>query len=73
MHNIDVMHQEHNVGERILSTCMSFIDKTKDNQKVRNDLAQLCNWPTHELKSSGSKPWAHFFKHKERKEILIWL
>jgi hypothetical protein len=43
MHNINVMHQEHNVGESILSTCMGFTDKTKDNQKARNDLAQLCN------------------------------
>jgi hypothetical protein len=32
MHNINVMHQERNVGESILSTCMSFADKTKDNQ-----------------------------------------
>jgi hypothetical protein len=43
MHNIDVMHQEHNVGESILSTCMSFTDKTKDNHKARKDLALLCN------------------------------
>jgi hypothetical protein len=35
MHNIDVMHQERNVGESILSTCMSFADKTKDNHKTR--------------------------------------
>jgi hypothetical protein len=43
MHNINIMHQEHNVGESILSTCMAFADKTKDNHKVRKDLAQLCN------------------------------
>jgi hypothetical protein len=35
MHNIDAMHQERNVGESILSTCMDFTDKTKDNQKAR--------------------------------------
>jgi hypothetical protein len=39
MHNFDVMHQEHNVGEIILSTCMAFTDKTKDNHKIRKDLA----------------------------------
>jgi hypothetical protein len=39
MHNIDVMHQEHNVGESILITCMAFTDKTKDNHKARKDLA----------------------------------
>jgi hypothetical protein len=43
MHNIDDMHQECNVGESILSTCMTFADKTKDNHKAMKDLAQLCN------------------------------
>jgi hypothetical protein len=46
MHNIDVMHQERNVGESILSTCMAFVEKTKDNHKTRKDLAQLCNQPS---------------------------
>jgi hypothetical protein len=74
MHNIDVMHQEHNVGESILSTCMTFADKTKDNQKARKDLTQLYNRPSIELKSSGGKPRAPFcLKPKERKEVLIWL
>jgi hypothetical protein len=43
MHNIDVVHQEHNVGESILSTCMCFTDKIKDNHKAKKDLALLCN------------------------------
>jgi hypothetical protein len=74
MHNIDVMHQEHNVGESILSTCMAFMDKTKDNHKLGKDLAQLCNRPSLELKSSDGKPRASFcLKPKERKEVLIWL
>jgi hypothetical protein len=68
------MHQEHNIGESILSTCMTFTDKTKDNHKVRKDLAQLCNRLSLELKSSGSKPQTQFcLKPKERKEVLIWL
>jgi hypothetical protein len=46
MHNIDVMHQEHNVGEIILSTCMSFTDKTKDNHKAIKDLALIYNRPS---------------------------
>jgi hypothetical protein len=46
MHNHDIMHQERNIGESILSTCMSFTNKTKDNHKVRRDLAQICNQPT---------------------------
>jgi hypothetical protein len=43
MHNIDIMHHEHNIGESILTTCMALVDKTKDNHKARKDLAQLCN------------------------------
>jgi hypothetical protein len=74
MHNIGVMHQEHNVGESILSTCMSFMDKTKDNHKARKDLALLCNRPSLELKSHGGKPRAPFYlKARDRKEVLIWL
>jgi hypothetical protein len=74
MHNIDVMHQERNVDERILSTCMTFVDKIKDNHKARKDLAQLCNRPSLELKFGGSKPRVPFcLKPKERKEVLIWL
>jgi hypothetical protein len=60
MHNIDVIHHEHNVGESILSTCMDFAEKIKDNHKARKDLAQLCNRPCLELKSSGGKPRAPF-------------
>jgi hypothetical protein len=74
MHNINVMHQERNVGERILSTCMSFTDKTKDNHKARKDLAPLCNRPSLELKSRSGKPRAPFcLKARDKKEVLIWL
>jgi hypothetical protein len=74
MHNIDVMHQERNVGESILSTCMSFTDKTKDNHKARKDLALICNRPSLELKSHGGKPRAPFcLKDRDRKEVLICL
>jgi hypothetical protein len=60
MHNIDVMHQECNLGESILSTCMYFADKIKDNHKTRKNLALLCNRPSLELKSHGGKPLRHF-------------
>jgi hypothetical protein len=74
MHNINVMHQEHNIGESILSTCMAFTNKTKDNQNARKDLSQLCNRPSLELKPSGGKAHTSFcLKPKERKEVLIWL
>jgi hypothetical protein len=46
MHNINVMHHECNMGESIISTCMGFSGKTKDNRKARQDLAELCNHPS---------------------------
>jgi hypothetical protein len=58
MHNLDIMHEECNVGESIISTCMSFTDKTKDNHKARRDLAQICNRSTPELNERGGKPRA---------------
>jgi hypothetical protein len=74
MHKIDVMHKEYNVGESILSTRMSFMDKTKDNHKTMKDLALHCNRPILELKSRGGKPRAPFcLKARDRKEVLIWL
>jgi hypothetical protein len=67
MHNINTMHQEHNVGESILSTCMAFAEKIEDNHKARKDLAQLCNRLSLELKSSGGKPHVPFcLKPKEK-------
>jgi hypothetical protein len=49
MHNIDVMHQERNIGESIISTCMSLMGKTKDNINAQKDLANLYRCPTLEL------------------------
>jgi hypothetical protein len=71
MHNIDVMHQERNMDESIISTCMSFRGKTKDNKKARQDLAELCNRPSLELKVNGGKPHASFcLKSQQRKEDM---
>jgi hypothetical protein len=61
MHNIDVMHQERNVGESILSTCMNLGNKTKDNIKARKDLEKLCNRPTQELDENGKKATCFIF------------
>jgi hypothetical protein len=60
MPNINVMHQECNMGESIISTCMCFLGKTKYNRKTRKDLVELCNCPTLELKEIGGKPCALF-------------
>jgi hypothetical protein len=34
MHNIDIMHQERNIVESIVSTCLDIMGKTKDNFKA---------------------------------------
>jgi hypothetical protein len=74
IHNIDVMHHERNMGESIISTCMGFPGKTKDNMKARQDLTELCNHPSLELKVNGDKPRASFcFKPQQRKEIMRWM
>jgi hypothetical protein len=41
MHNIDVMYQERNMGESIISTCMGLPGNSKDNINARKDLAEL--------------------------------
>jgi hypothetical protein len=71
MHNVDVIHHERNMGESIISTYMGFLGKTKDNRKARQDLVELCNHPSLELKVNGGKPWASFcLKHQHRKEVM---
>jgi hypothetical protein len=53
-HNIDLMHQEHNVVESIIRMCFDFTGQTKDNIKVRRDLAELCDHPHLKLKQNPS-------------------
>jgi hypothetical protein len=55
-HNNDVMHQECNMGENIISTCMSFPGKIKDNMNARKDLAELYNHSSLKLEVTGGKP-----------------
>ncbi|WVZ79897.1 hypothetical protein U9M48_027422 [Paspalum notatum var. saurae] len=63
------MHQERNVTESIISTCMDF-----RHVKARKDLAKICNRPTLELTPSGGKPRAPFcLKPQERKEVLRYM
>ena len=44
-HNVDLMHQERNVVETIISMCFDFTGQTKDNINVRKDLVMLCDCP----------------------------
>jgi hypothetical protein len=55
MHNIDVMHQERNIVESIISTCLDITGKTKDNFKAQRDIADICNRPSLELDERGGK------------------
>jgi hypothetical protein len=72
--NIDAMHQEHNVAESIISTCMDIMDKTKDNFKAWRDIAYVCNHPSLELDERGGKPHPPFcLKVKDRKEVIRWM
>jgi hypothetical protein len=71
MHNIDVMHQERNIAESIVSMCMDIMSKTKDNFKARRDIAHICNHPSLELDERGGKCRAPFcLKVKDRKEVM---
>jgi hypothetical protein len=68
MHNINVMQQERNMGENIISTCIGFSGKTKNNRNARQDLTELCNRPSLELKVNGGKSCASFcLKPQQRK------
>jgi hypothetical protein len=42
-HNIDFMHQEHNVAKTIMGMCFNFTSQSKDNIQARKDLALLCD------------------------------
>jgi hypothetical protein len=71
-HNIDLMHQEHNVVESIISMCLDVTDFSKDNMNARKDLATLCDRPLLEVKTNAkgnlTRPWAPYcLKLAERK------
>jgi hypothetical protein len=77
-HNIDLMHQEHNIAESIISMCFDVTGFSKDNVNARKDLADLCNYPSMEPKVNAmatlKRTWTPYcLKPVERKEILRWL
>jgi hypothetical protein len=41
-HNINLMHQEGNIAESIMSICLNVTGFMKHNMNVRKDLATLC-------------------------------
>jgi hypothetical protein len=77
-HNIDLMHQKHNIAESIISMCFHVTGFLKDNINVRKDLATLCNCPSlvakRNAKGNLKRPRAPYcLKSVEGKEILSWL
>jgi hypothetical protein len=74
MYNIDVMHQECNVAESIVSTCLDITGKTKDNFKARRDIEDIYKRPSLELDERGGKRGAAFYlKVKDKKVVMRWL
>jgi hypothetical protein len=78
LHNIDLMHQEHNIAESIISMCLDVTSFSKDNMNERKNLAALCDHPLLEVKINAkgnlTRPRAPYcLKPAERKEILKWL
>jgi hypothetical protein len=62
------------MAESIISTCMDFPSKTKDNKKAPHDLVELCNCPSLELKVNSGQPRVSFcFKTQQKKEVMQWM
>jgi hypothetical protein len=73
VHTTDVMHQENNVAEALIHTCMHF-EKTKDNLKARRDLAMLCDRPTQVLNDNDKPPRALFcLTFKDNIKVMRWI
>jgi hypothetical protein len=55
-HNIDLMHQERNATESIISMSFDGTGFLKDNNNASKDLAPLCNRPSLEpkIKAKGN-------------------
>jgi hypothetical protein len=77
-YNIDLIYQERNVAESIMSICIDVTGYMKDSVNVRKDLATLCDRPSLEAKPNARgkliRPNApYYLKLIERKEVLRWL
>jgi hypothetical protein len=77
-YNIDLMHQERNIAESIISLCLDVTGFTKDNMNLRKDLVALCDRPSLEAKLNARgklrRPKSpNCLKPTERKEVLRWL
>jgi hypothetical protein len=74
-HNIDLMHQEHNVAKSIISMCFDVTIFSKDNVNARKDLTALCNRhslePKTNIKGNLKRPRAPYcLKPAQKKRYL---
>ena len=53
-HNLDIMHIEKNVFDNVFHTVMDNKDRTKDNERSRLDIAQICHRPGLQLEPIGN-------------------
>jgi hypothetical protein len=77
-HNIDLMHQERNIVESIMSMCLTVTSFMKDNLNARKDLVDLYDHPNMEAKLNArgnlrrtKAPYC--LKPTERKQVLRWI
>jgi hypothetical protein len=74
-HNIDMMHNEKNMAEAVLNTCLDIAAKSKDNAKTRRDLAEICSRPSQHLRQKPSGTWDRprgpFCIDKKDKPIIL--
>jgi hypothetical protein len=77
-HNIDLMNQEQNIAESIMSMCLDVTSFMKDNMNARKDKADLCDRPNMEAKLNARGDLRrtkapYYLKPTERKVVLRWL
>ncbi|XP_048622406.1 uncharacterized protein LOC125591721 [Brassica napus] len=73
-HNLDVMHIEKNFFDNIFNTVLNVEGKTKDNQKSRLDLADICSREELHLMDNGKAPVPIFrLDASARNEFFQWI
>jgi hypothetical protein len=74
-HNIDLMHNEKNVAEALVYTCLDIPNKTKDNIKARLDMSLICDrltlQLTKKLNDTWTKPRANYCVSKDDKLVIL--
>ncbi|XP_025661613.1 uncharacterized protein [Arachis hypogaea] len=76
-HCLDVMHIEKNVLDNIMNTIMD-TDRTRDNEKARLDLAELCKRPDLHLRHVGDNCWSkpkatYTLTSEQQQDVYKWV